>query len=279
MRKLKMIFAGAVFLFYLSVSGKIDFNIIDAAKDAIKTVKDMKDSYDTIKSITDDMQSIESESYFEYVTDEEVVSFNYEDIKDNPSNDIEMNGGVPYFAKYENSNVVFTEYLPREPGLEIYSNLDSLGRVGSAYAYVGPETLPENGEERGDISSIKPTGWRQNKYDFVDQEWLYNRCHLIAWCLTAENANKKNLMTGTRSFNLNMLKYEKIILEDIKNSGSHVMVRVTPVFEGNNLLAEGVLYEALSIEDNGQMVCVCRFIRNAEPGVEINYATGENWTK
>ena len=139
--------------------------------------------------------------------------------------------------------------------------------------------MPQDDEERGDISSVYPTGWEQAKYDSIDNGgWLYNRCHLIAYCLAAENANEKNLITGTRYLNIEgMWELEETVkyyLEE--NPDNHVLYRVTPMFEGDNLLASGVLIEAYSLEDEGDGVCFCCYCYNVQPGVEINYATGES---
>lgn len=162
---------------------------------------------------------------------------------------------------------------------ETYGELDSLGRCTVTMACVGRETMPADGEDRGSISNVKPTGWEQNRYDskLVEGGWLYNRSHLIGWQLTAENANEKNLITGTRYFNVDgMLPFENMVADYVRETGNHVLYRVTPVFEGSNLLAGGVLMEALSMEDNGEEICFCVYVYNVQPGIEINYATGEN---
>ena len=160
---------------------------------------------------------------------------------------------------------------------EEYSKLDSLGRCGTAYACICKELMPT--EERGKIGNIKPTGWKQAKYPEQVGEnpgYLYNRCHLIAYCLAGENDNEKNLITGTRYLNVKgMLPFEEKVAKYIdKNPNNHVMYRVTPVFEGNNLLATGVLMEAASVEDDTIRFCV--FCFNVQPGIEIDYATGDN---
>ncbi len=158
---------------------------------------------------------------------------------------------------------------------ETYGSLDSLGRCTYAYANVYTDLLPTG--ERESIASVKPTGWHQNKYDFVDQGSLYNRCHLIAYSLTGENANEKNLVTGTRYMNTDgMGSFEKQILETVREKKIHVLYRVTPVFKGNNLLCDGVHMEAYSIEDNGKSVSFNVFAYNVQPGVAIDYASGNN---
>ena len=157
--------------------------------------------------------------------------------------------------------------------LQSYGDLDTLGRCTGACALVGPETLPQ--EERGNIGMVKPTGWHTVKYDGIDGNYLYNRCHLIGFQLTGQGANDKNLITGTRSMNVEgMLPYEDSVLAYVKGTGNHVLYRVTPVFEEENLLADGVLMEARSVED--PLVQFCAFCYNVQPGITIDYATGES---
>jgi len=177
---------------------------------------------------------------------------------------VEINGNKPYFNE--------SEYTKK--GFEKYSELDSLGRCGVAYACICKETMPPEGDERGDISQVKPTGWKQAKFN---GEFIYNRCHLIAYCLSDEDANEKNLITGTRYFNTKgMLTFEKKVLEYMnKNPKNHVLYRVTPHFEGNNLLSSGVEMEAYSIEDNGAGVSFNVYVYNVQPGANIDYATGK----
>ena len=161
---------------------------------------------------------------------------------------------------------------------ESYSPLDALGRCGTALACVGKETMPTT--KRGDISEIHPTGWRQRFYDFVDQEALYNRCHLIARSLSGEDANTQNLITGTRYMNIQgMLPFEEDTVAYIRQTDNHVLYRATPIFEGDNLVASGVHLEAQSVEDNGAGICFNVYCYNVEPGVDIDYATGENWAE
>lgn len=179
---------------------------------------------------------------------------------------VEMNGNHPFFEKNEWTVTSFQHYF----------DLDELGRVTLAYASIGPDMLPE--EKRGDISSVKPTGFINHPYPFLDQEYVYNRCHLIAHMLCGQNANPKNLMTGTRYMNVSgMLPYENMVQDYIEETGNHVMYRVTPMFEGDDLVARGVLMEALSIEDQGEGINFCVFAYNVQPGIAIDYATGENW--
>ena len=158
---------------------------------------------------------------------------------------------------------------------ENYSNLDTLGRCGIAMARVGIDTMPT--EERGSIGMIKPSGWHTVKYDIVSGKYLYNRCHLIGYQLTGENANEKNLITCTRSMNTTgMLEWENQVADYVKETENHVLYRVTPIFEGDNLLATGVEIEAKSIEDDGKGVQFHVFVYNVQEGIEIDYQTGDS---
>ena len=183
---------------------------------------------------------------------------------------VEINNNIPYFTEQD---------LTSEP-FEKYSDWDSLGRSGVAYANICKEIMPKEGEERGEIGSIKNlSGWVQKRYDsLIKDKYLYNRCHLIGWQLAGENANKNNLITGTRYLNTEgMLKFENEVAEYInKNENNHVLYRVTPIFENNNLLASGVEMEACSVEDLGKGVHFNVYCYNVQPGVVINYATGES---
>ncbi len=175
-----------------------------------------------------------------------------------------------------NQNVPsFTEEELTTTSYEKYSALDALGRAGVAVANIGLDLMPT--EERGSISSIKPSGWHTVKYDFVDGKYLYNRCHLIGYQLTGENANVKNLITGTRSMNVKgMLPFENMVHDYIVETGNHVLYRVSPIYEGNDLVARGVWIEAKSIEDKGEGISFSVFVFNVEPGVTIDYRTGES---
>ena len=179
---------------------------------------------------------------------------------------ISVNGNVPYFTAAELTTTSF----------ETYSDLDTLGRCGVTYACIGKDLMPT--EERGSIGMVKPTGWHTVRYDdLVDGKYLYNRCHLIGYQLTGENANTKNLITGTRYLNIEgMLPFENMVADYIQETNNHVLYRVTPIFEGNNLLANGVLMEGYSVEDKGAGVSYCVFAYNVQPGIEIDYATGES---
>ena len=161
---------------------------------------------------------------------------------------------------------------------ERYSQLDYFGRCGAAYANVGPETMPT--EERGSIGQVKPSGWQTVKYEHVDGKYLYNRCHLIGWQLTGENANELNLITGTRYLNVQgMLPYENEVADYVRETGNHVLYRVTPLYREGDLVAHGVEMEAWSVEDEGQGICFHIYAYNVQPGVVIDYATGESWAE
>lgn len=182
--------------------------------------------------------------------------------------------GTPYIV-INNNTPVFTSSELTTAGYENYSALDSLGRVGTATASLGKETMPKDGEERGSISSIYPTGWEQAKYDNISGKYLYNRCHLIGWQLSAENSNKQNLLTGTKYLNVSgMLPFENMVADYIKETNNHVAYRVTPIFKGNNLLASGVQIEAYSVEDNGDGICFNVYCYNVQPGISIDYSNG-----
>ena len=176
-----------------------------------------------------------------------------------------------------NENVpFFTDKEITDQSYESYSALDMYGRCGVTIACIGQDIMPT--EERGAIGMIKPSGWHTVKYDIVDGKYLYNRCHLIGYQLSGENANEKNLITGTRYLNVvGMLPFENEVADYVEETGKHVMYRVTPIFEGNNLVASGVEMEALSVEDNGQGVCFHVYVYNVQPGITIDYATGESW--
>lgn len=178
---------------------------------------------------------------------------------------VEVNGNIPYFKEEEYTTKSF----------ESYSELDSLGRCRAAYASIGVDLMPTT--KREGIGSVKPTGWHTVKYDCIERKYLYNRSHLIGYQLTGENANEKNLITGTRYMNVQgMLPFENMVADYVKESDNHVLYRVTPIFQGDNLLAEGVLMEGWSVEDGGEGVCYNVFVYNVQPGIEIDYETGES---
>ena len=179
---------------------------------------------------------------------------------------IDINHGMPGFTAQDEARGTFMQF----------SDLDFEGRCGTAFARIGPDTV--SNEKRGDISQVHPSGWVQRKYSFVDDGMLYNRSHLIAHQLCGENANEKNLITGTRTFNaVGMLYYEELVGDYVRSTGNHVLYRVTPLFAANDLVARGVQMEAKSVEDNGEAVQFNVFVYNVEPGVAIDYVTGESW--
>ena len=178
---------------------------------------------------------------------------------------VAINNNVPNFSKSDLTTTSFEKYSP----------LDSLGRCGVAYSNIGTDVMPT--EKRESISSVKPSGWHSVKYDVVEGKYLYNRSHLIGYQLTAENANERNLITGTRYFNATlMLPYENMVADYIKETNNHVLYRVTPLFEGNNLVATGIQIEAKSVEDDGEGIEFNVFIYNVQPGITIDYATGDS---
>lgn len=203
---------------------------------------------------------------------EETTETDFSEIKEN-----ELANIPPYFSKAYaviNNNVpFFNDSDLTTTSYEKYGSLDSLGRCTEVIASIGKDLMPT--EERGNIGMIKPTGWHTVKYQGIDGNYLYNRCHLIGFQLTGENANERNLITGTRYMNVQgMLPFENMIADYVKETNNHVLYRVTPIFEGNNLLASGVLMEAKSVEDDGKGVMFNVYCYNVQPGVEINYATG-----
>ena len=184
--------------------------------------------------------------------------------------------GTPY-TPLNNNLPVFDSSQLSAIGVENYSPLDSLGRCGVAFAVCGKEIMPKADEERGSISNVKPSGWVQASYDIVDGKYLYNRSHLLGWQLSAENANKSNLITGTRYMNTQgMLPFENMIADYIKETGNHVAYRVTPRFNENDLVCKGVELEAYSVEDQGEGICFHVYVYNLQPGVTIDYQTGNS---
>ncbi len=179
---------------------------------------------------------------------------------------VEINGNTPDFTEAELTTEAY----------ETYSKLDSLGRCGEAEACIGEELMPTG--ERESISEVKPTGWKNEKYDSVDGGYLYNRCHLIGYQLSGENANEENLITGTRYMNVEgMLPFEDMVADYVHETKNHVMYRVTPIFEGDDLVASGVQMEAESVEDDGEGISFNVYVYNVQPDITIDYATGDNW--
>lgn len=202
-----------------------------------------------------------------------VYSFNIDDIPAYTSTPyVIINNNIPYFNEADYTTNPF----------EKYSQLDSLGRCGVAYANICKEIMPNENEERETIGNIKPSGWQTIRYnELIDGNYLYNRCHLIGYQLAGENANKKNLITGTRYMNVNgMLPFENIVADYIKkNQNNHVLYRVTPIFEGTNLVANGVQMEAYSVEDNGKGICFNVYVYNVQPCITIDYKNGNSYIK
>ena len=205
-----------------------------------------------------------------YTNNNDDINYKY-DISDidkfSEYNYIELNGNVPVFEEVDTSK-----------SFEKYSELDNLKRAGSAFANIGVDLMPT--EKRGSIGMIKPSGWHTIKYDIVDGKYLYNRCHLIGYQLTGENANPKNLITCTRQMNTKgMLDFENKVAEYIRSTNNHVLYRVTPVYKDDNLLATGVIIEAKSVEDNGKGILFNVFVYNIQNGIEIDYKTGDSSLK
>ena len=183
--------------------------------------------------------------------------------------------GSPYVVLMDNQPDFSMDDLTTDE-FEFYSELDQYGRCGVAFANISLYTMPT--EPRGEIGMIKPSGWHTVKYDWVDGKYLYNRCHLIGFQLAGENANEKNLITGTRYMNVEgMLPFENMVDDYVEETGNHVLYRVTPIYNGTDLVASGVQMEALSVEDEGEGLCFNVYVYNVQPGVEIDYATGESW--
>lgn len=202
--------------------------------------------------------------------DETAQAANYDSIGDVPEYSgepyVEINDNQPEFEEQELVTVSYEEY----------SGLDDLGRCGEAEACIGEDLMPA--EEREPISQVKPTGWENKEYENVDGKYLYNRCHLIGYQLSGENANEENLITGTRYMNTEgMLPFENMVAEYVHETENHVMYRVTPVFEGDNLVASGVQMEAESVEDDGEGICFNVYVYNIQPEITIDYSTGDNW--
>ena len=206
-----------------------------------------------------------------YFTKEDVPDVVYSESVQN----VPAFAGEPYVVINNNQPEFTAEDLTTD-SYEYYSPLDSIGRCGYTMACVGYDLMPT--EERESISSVKPTGWVQREYDHVDGKSLYNRCHLIGFQLTGENANERNLVTGTRYCNVQgMLPFENMVADYVKETRNHVMYRVTPIFDGTDLVARGIQMEAWSVEDKGDGVCFNVYVYNNQPGVTIDYATGANW--
>lgn len=208
---------------------------------------------------------------------DEIYTWAYKNEEIYTIDDIPAYDGSSYIV-LNNNEPVFNKEDMNQTSFEEYSPLDSLGRCGVAYANIGIDLMPT--EERGSIGMIKPTGWHTVKYDIVDGKYLYNRCHLIGFQLTGENANPKNLITCTRYMNTKgMLEFENKVANYIKETKNHVLYRVTPIYEKDNLLASGVVMEAYSVEDRGEVIKFNVFVYNIQTGIEIDYKTGDSKLK
>lgn len=216
------------------------------------------------------------------INQEQLVSL----FQDNVNNEQEKTYNLSEISVYNGEDYVvindnkpeFTEEDITTTSFEKYSDLDNLGRCGVAYANISKETMPT--EERGSIGMIKPSGWHTVKYDIVNGKYLYNRCHLIGYQLSGENANEKNLITCTRQMNTEgMLEFENKVADYVERTNNHVLYRVTPIFEGDNLLASGVQMEAYSVEDNGEGISFNVYVYNVQKGIDINYITGDSKLK
>jgi DNA-entry nuclease len=213
----------------------------------------------------------EMDYLFEYDINSHITT---ETIESGISSNIPDYSGSAYIILDDNIPNFETDLINTN-SFEEYSDLDSLGRCGVALANIGTDLMPT--ESRGTIGSVKPTGWHTIKYDIVDGKYLYNRCHLIGYQLTGENANNKNLITCTRQMNVGaMLDFENEVTNYIKKTNNHVLYRVTPIFEGSNLVAKGVQMEALSVEDNGEGIKFNVFVYNVQNGIEIDYSNGDS---
>ena len=232
------------------------------------------------ESVTAGTQEPQTEE--EYSIHEDIVSPGENDYQQESSekssfdySDVLPYSGEPVCVINDNNPFFGEDDLKQTECFENYSNFDSLGRCGVAIACIGTECMPT--EERGSIGMVKPSGWHIIKYDFIDGKYLYNRCHLIGYQLAGENALEENLITGTRYLNVEgMLPYENMVANYVSSSYNHVLYRVTPVFVEENLVADGVLMEGMSLEDEGKGLCFCVFAYNVQPGVNIDYLTGDS---
>ncbi len=291
-KKIGIIIA-VVFVAFIGIIGSTDSPVTDTTDINVTTTVSLEESvYDTDISVSDTQEN--TELFTEKTTlkqTEKSTEFVAEDISEKAETTavktvenkgsykvslsdipafsgrayVVVNNNIPGLSAADRDSTYFEEYAP----------LDNLDRCGIAFACLGRETMPT--EERGEIGSVKPSGWRTVKYDIVDGRYLYNRCHLIGFQLSGENANVRNLITGTRFMNMEgMLPFENMVADYIKETNNHVLYRVTPVFEGFDLVAKGVQIEGFSVEDNGDGICFNVFCYNSQPGVEIDYSTGES---
>ncbi len=229
-------------------------------------IQNSSDNLSSLIESTNTESSVQSESFT-------ANSPSYDNLNDTET--LPLYSGSPFVAINNNIPYFTDDEKKQTASFEKYTQLDSLERCQVTYACIGKDLMPT--EDRGNIGNIKPTGWQTVKYDFVDGKYLYNRCHLIGFQLTGENDNKRNLITGTRYMNVQgMLPFENMVADYIKETENHVLYRATPIFHKNELLARGVQIEAWSVEDNGEGICFNVYCFNVQPGVTINYATGQN---
>ena len=250
MKKLFVFLLSLVMLFSFTACEKEDMDLaLDIAWAVLEELENYEDAH---SDVLPEYSGAEAESV------EEIPPFSGDAY-------VAVNGNVPFFRPEEITDESY----------EDYAELDKLGRCGVTMACIGVDIMPT--EDRGEIGSVKPTGWQSVKYDCVDGKYLYNRCHLIGFQLTGENANEQNLVTGTRYMNVDgMLPFENMVADYIKETGNHVLYRVTPVYAGDNLLCSGVFMEAYSVEDKGEGISFHVYCYNAQPGIQINYANGDS---
>ena len=250
MKKLFVFLLSLVMLFTFTACEKEDLDLaLDIAWAVLEELENYEDAH---SDVLPEYSGAEAESV------EEIPPFSGDAY-------VAVNGNVPFFRPEEITDKSYEEY----------AELDHLGRCGVTMACIGIDIMPT--EDRGDIGSVKPTGWQSVKYDCVDGKYLYNRCHLIGFQLAGENANKRNLITGTRYLNIEgMLPFENLVADYVQETKNHVLYRVTPLFDGDNLVAHGVLMEGWSVEDEGEGVCFCVYAYNVQPGILIDYTTGES---
>ena len=239
--------------------------------------------YVSVKKTNKNVEFVSIDTFYEEekpeLSEKDIISDEQNEIEEDPFEfnikDVPSYSGQPY-VEINDDKPLFSEGEINTNVFETYSELDDLGRCGVAFANLCKELMPV--EERGEIGDVRPSGWQTVKYsEIIDDLFLYNRCHLIGYQLAGENANVNNLITGTRYMNImGMLPFENEIAFYIQETDNHVLYRVTPVFEGNNLVASGVTMEALSVEDNGEGICFFVFVYNVQPGIIIDYASGES---
>ena len=294
-KNLKKLITYLILLSFLLVSCKKDYPILYYDTDLSKDLRNsINTSYEKQLEVQESLRKLNEESQDDETTSNVkknvVVDSSIDDdfVTYEENEDKLLDDGL---SSYDTSNTSTNNFpvvtlFKNKPDFDLsiykaetfenYSDLDSLGRVGKAEAMIGKETMPTTGRES--IGMIKPTGWHTVKYDNIDGNYLYNRCHLIGWQLSAENANEKNLFTGTRYLNVEgMLPFENQVASYIKSTGNHVLYRVTPYYSGNNLLVSHVQIEAMSFEDKGAGVSFNVKLDNIQPGIHINYADGSSY--